>query len=168
MPAKENDFYIEASRYCDASPQTVKKYWEACVETIIRRMYLLGEVKMPGLGKMYSTIMPEKRQVQKDPRTGDYVEYVVPERIKPEFSAEDEFINDINGAGVTKQYRKRVKNKILTKRDLERIARTEEIENEKKLKPVPEELKKEMQERFLEVLEIKKNKGNKTNEKKSE
>ena len=83
---------------------------------------------------------------------GELFEYRMPEHIKPIFTPCDTFINDCNMKGVTKMYRRRAKNKQLTVRDLQRIAKAEAIE---RLKKVSDETKEAAQVEFAEKLKEK-------------
>ena len=76
----------------------------------------------------------------------------MPEHVKPIFTPCDTFINDCNMKGVTKKYRKRAKNKQLTVRDLQRIAKAEAIE---RLKKVSEETKEAAKIDFADKLKEK-------------
>ena len=82
--------------------------------------------KIPKIGYLTLQHMEEKVQKQTDGE-GGFKYYVVPERDKPVFTPDDEFIDDINMTGVTKSYRKRLKHDGLTLRDKERERRAKQI-----------------------------------------
>ena len=105
-------------RWADSlSTQTASKWWNAAFEVIVRNVYLQGSCRIPGLGVITTKEVKETYQKQINPETGETVVYKVPARVLPYLIASDDFVNDVNAEGVTKQYRKRLKANALTMRD---------------------------------------------------
>lgn len=123
----DKQFDIEVSRLLDCSPATAKKYREAIVEVVIRQMYFNGKCRFPYLGNFYVKEIEGYTQKQKN-KNGGYSYFDVPAHNKPCFEPADSFVNDINMGGVTKAYRKRLKRNKLTKADIERMARANQLE----------------------------------------
>lgn len=129
MTQRDCNFYSGVNRLCDKlSQRTVEKVWKAVAEYIVRAIYNTNTCYVPYLGTFNVRKIEESIQHQKTP-SGRIVEYIVPARIVPVFIPENPFIDDVNGHGVTKEYRKRLKNNALTARDYERLMRTEQIES---------------------------------------
>lgn len=42
-------FYEYAARLLESKPETVKKYWQACVDTIVHMLHLMVDAKCPEL-----------------------------------------------------------------------------------------------------------------------
>lgn len=125
----DKEFYIGVSKKLNISPEKVKEYWEqGFLEFIIHEVYYKGKCRVPFIGNFYTKRMKEQMSVQHDPK-GNLVTYRVPERDVPFFTASDHFINDINMQGVTKQFRKRLKNQKLSKRDYLREVRAQKLES---------------------------------------
>lgn len=121
----ERDFIKTACRWADASAyHTGTKWWEAFKETIIGEMFYYGTVYIPGIGTFTSKYMKNGKQKQIDQYGVEHI-YIVPERVIPVFTPEDDFINDINMHGVTKLYRARERKDQLTERDTIREMRAE-------------------------------------------
>lgn len=120
------ELYRLVARELDCTANTARKYVDAIVEVIAKEVYLSGCCRVPNLGIFDAKEIKESKQRHKD-ENGDIVEFTVPEHIRPTFTPCDAFINDCNLRGVTKEYRKRAKKKVLTKRDLERIAKAEAL-----------------------------------------
>lgn len=131
----EATFYRLLARELDCTTKTAKKYLDAIVEVIAKEVYLSGTCQIPYLGTFDAKQIPESTQRHKE-ENGDLVVYTIPEHIMPIFTATDNFINDCNLRGVTKEYRKRVRRKVLTRRDLERIAKAESM---KRLRNIAQE-----------------------------
>lgn len=123
----DKQFDTEVSRLLDCSPATAKKYREAIVEVVIRQMYFNGKCRFPYLGNFYVKEIEGYTQKQKN-KNGGYSYFDVPAHNKPCFEPADSFVNDINMGGVTKAYRKRLKRNKLTKADIERMARANQLE----------------------------------------
>ena len=85
----------------------------------------------------------------------------------PYFIPEDDFINDINCVGVTKKYRKRLKEGALTERDYEREARANAMDS---VSAMYEDRTEQAQEDFQQTLKQKRidNKRKKLNDEKDE
>ena len=144
------ELYRLVARELDCTAQTARKYVDAIVEVIAKEVYLSGTCRVPNLGIFDAQHIDEK--IQKQVHDGKLFEYRMPEHVKPIFTPCDTFINDCNMKGVTKLYRRRAKNKQLTVRDLQRIAKAEAIE---RLKKVSDETKEAAQVDFAEKLKEK-------------
>ena len=144
------ELYRLVARELDCTAQTARKYVDAIVEVIAKEVYLSGTCRVPNLGIFDAQHIDEK--IQKQVHDGKLFEYRMPEHVKPIFTPCDTFINDCNMKGVTKLYRRRAKNKQLTVRDLQRIAKAEAIE---RLKKVSDETKEAAQVEFAEKLKEK-------------
>ena len=144
------ELYRLVARELDCTAQTARKYVDAIVEVIAKEVYLSGTCRVPNLGIFDAQHIDEK--IQKQVHDGEILEYIMPEHVKPIFTPCDTFINDCNMKGVTKKYRKRAKNKQLTVRDLQRIAKAEAIE---RLKKVSEETKEAAKIDFADKLKEK-------------
>lgn len=144
----ETEFYRLLARELDCTAKTAKKYANAMVEVIAKEVYLSGHCQVPYLGSFDAKEIPEKVQRHKD-EDGNVVQYTIPEHIMPIFTATDNFINDCNLRGVTREYRKRVKRKMLTKHDLERIAKAESM---KRLRNISQEDKEVAKTAFSDKL----------------
>lgn len=144
------ELYRLVARELDCTAQTARKYVDAIVEVIAKEVYLSGTCRVPNLGIFDAQHIDEK--IQKQVHDGELFEYMMPEHVKPIFTPCDTFINDCNMKGVTKMYRRRAKNKQLTVRDLQRIAKAEAIE---RLKKVSDETKEAAQVDFAEKLKEK-------------
>ena len=144
------ELYRLVARELDCTAQTARKYVDAIVEVIAKEVYLSGTCRIPNLGIFDAQHIDEK--IQKQVHDGEFREYIMPEHVKPIFTPCDTFINDCNMKGVTKKYRKRAKNKQLTVRDLQRIAKAEAIE---RLKKVSEETKEAAKIDFADKLKEK-------------
>lgn len=145
------ELYRLVARELDCTAQTARRYVDAIVEVIAKEVYLSGCCRVPNLGIFDAKHIDEK--IQKQVHDGELYEFVMPEHVKPVFTPCDNFINDCNMKGVTKKYRKRAKNKQLTVRDLERIAKAEAIE---RLKNVSTEMKETAKIDFADKLKEKK------------
>lgn len=148
-----NEFYKEACRYADSkSTQTAAKWWLAFCEVITRRLYFDGRCRVPNLGIFGLRHVDESEQVQVSKQTGKRDVYVVPERDVPIFSPHDDFINDVNMAGVTKAFRRRQKSNKLTQRDWIRVKRAEAVG----ATGIPDEARiEEAKKKFQEMLKEK-------------
>lgn len=154
------ELYRLVARELDCTAQTARRYVDAIVEVIAKEVYLSGCCRVPNLGVFDAKQIKEYVQKQVTPE-GDIKEYLVPEHIKPVFTACDTFVNDCNMKGVTKKYRKRAKNKQLTVRDLERIAKADAIN---RLKNVADGEKEQAKADFTTRLKEMKEQHGKTEE----
>ena len=145
------ELYRLVARELDCTAQTARKYVDAIVEVIAKEVYLSGTCRVPNLGVFDAKHIEER--IQKQVHDGELYEFVMPEHVKPVFTPCDNFINDCNMKGVTKLYRRRAKNKQLTVRDLQRIAKAEAIE---RLKKVSDEMKETAKIDFADKLKEKK------------
>lgn len=120
----EKDFFLLAQRMADCKNVSVVKWWNVFYEVILRQIYLSGAVYLPNIG--WIELQKKEGKVFSRKRNDGTIEIVdVPERNMPVFKPEDDFVNDVNLIGVTKNYRQRVKNGALTARDKERERRTQ-------------------------------------------
>ena len=149
----KTEFYIEACRYADsANTGTAAKWWQAFVEVITRRLYFEGSCKTPLLGTFGERIIAESNQVHPNPNGEGTVVYTVPEHMYPTFTPSDDFINDVNMAGVTKQFRKRRKKELLSHRDYLREIRAQSLNIKGSLsEEVVEGAQKEFKEKLAEL-----------------
>lgn len=118
------EFYSYASGLLNVSPQTAKKYWMGFVDTIIHMLHFDGRCQMPGVGTFELKEVPSWTGMAKDDN-GDLVERIIPAWFKITYKSNDDFINNVNGRGVTKKYRKRVRERKLTPNDLKLITQAE-------------------------------------------
>lgn len=125
MMMTNKEFFQQVARFKESQPKTAAEWWAAIQEVIVRQVFYEGSCRLPGIGLF--TIEEEPEKTSKQTLNGKTVVYKVPARIKPVFHAEDDFINDINMSGVTKQYRKRLKANALTYRDVERELRAADV-----------------------------------------
>lgn len=122
----EKDFFLLAQRMADCKNASVVKWWNVFYEVILRQLYLAGAVYLPNIG--WIELKKREGKVFNRKRQDGTIEVVdVPERNMPIFTPEDDFVNDVNLVGVTKNYRQRVKNGSLTVRDKERERRTQAL-----------------------------------------
>lgn len=127
MMVTNKEFFKQACRWKDSSSiQTAAEWWSAFQEVIIREIFYNGCCRVPGLGTFTVIEEPSYYQKQKMPN-GKTMTYLVQGRIRPDFTPEDDFINDINMQGVTKKYRRRLKEGALTERDFARQVRADSL-----------------------------------------
>lgn len=117
-------FYEYAASLLESKPETIKKYWQACVGTIVHMLHFDGRCQMPGVGTFRLKKYPERRVMAKNEQ-GELVEQINPAWFNITYDANDAFINNVNGKGVTKLYRQRVRNRKLTPNDLKLITQAE-------------------------------------------
>lgn len=121
------EFYRIAAKLANRKTETeARKWWKAFFEEIVRELYVNGVVYLPLIG--YFKLDYQKQIVRRkiDENGLPYWEEV-PERDMPTFVPEDDFINDVNMKGVTKNYRYRCKHNQRTLRDRERYKRLQEL-----------------------------------------
>ena len=118
------EFYDYAANLLESKPETVKKYWQACVDTIVHMLHFDGRCQMPSVGTFRLKKHPERRVMAKN-EAGELVEQINPAWFSITYDANDAFINNVNGKGVTKLYRQRVRNRKLTPNDLKLITQAE-------------------------------------------
>src|SRR5574344_1373573 len=153
-------FYEYAARLLESKPETVKKYWQACVDTIVHMLHFDGRCQMPSVGTFRLKKHPERRVMAKN-EAGELVEQINPAWFSITYDANDAFINNVNGKGVTKLYRQRVRNRKLTPNDLKLITQAEaertakrtleQMQNER-----IEKAKKQSYDDFINVINKKK------------
>ena len=107
------EFYAYAGGLLNVSPQTAKKYWMGFVDTIIHILHFDGKCQMPSIGRFDLKELPERRVMAKND-AGELVERINPAWFKILYTVNEEFLNNVNGRGVTKKYRKRVRERKLT------------------------------------------------------
>lgn len=155
MMTTNKEFFQQACRWKDStSIKTAAEWWVAFQEVIIRELFYNGNCRVPGLGKFIVEERKSSYVKQKD-ANGKEISYFVPARIVPIFAPEDDFINDINMQGVTKAYRKRLKNKGLIQRDFERELRAEALNATAAVEEMAELRKNKSKEDFQNLLESK-------------
>lgn len=169
MIQKDRDFYEGVNRLLDrTNVSKTEKEWKAFVEYIVRAIYNTNTCYVPYLGNFKVRKIEERIQHQKTP-SGKPIDCIVPARIVPVFFAQSEFIDDVNGHGVTKEYRRRLKNNALTTRDYERLLRTEQLESPDVYHRTKDDIERS-KENFRKMLEEKvqrealKNKNNNSKE----
>ena len=79
---------------------------------------------MPGVGTFELKEVPSWTGMAKDDN-GELVERTIPSWFKITYKSNDDFVNNVNGRGVTKRYRKRVRERKLTPNDLKLITQAE-------------------------------------------
>lgn len=161
----KKEFFALASKIIEGNPKpkTAEKYWEGFLEVIAREIYYHGSCRLPHLGKFTVKHIEEKIQIQKTPE-GKEISYKVPERDIPVFTPHDDFINDMNYKGVTKQYRKRLKQGRLTARDYRRQLKSEYIADNLPDETTGDERLQKFKDDFAKRLEqLKEDKGNNEN-----
>lgn len=122
----EKDFFLLAQRLSDSKNISVTKWWNIFYEVILRQLYISGAVYLPNIG--WLELKKKEGKVYTRKKSDGSVEIVdIPARNVPCFKPEDDFINDVNLVGITKNYRQRVKNGALTARDKLREQRTQEM-----------------------------------------
>ena len=152
MMITNKEFFKQACRWKDSSSiQTAAEWWSAFQEVIIREIFYNGVCRIPGIGTFSVEVRESYFQKQRGPG-GKIVTYLVPERITPVFVPEDDFVNDINMQGVTKKYRKRLKDGALTERDFARQIRADSLEFGVCIEEMMEQRKKEAQEQLRKLL----------------
>lgn len=119
------EYYLQVAKWVDVKKEsTAKKWCNAVVEVIIQECFFKHTCRVPLLGVFDLELQKELTQTQT--KDGITQTYVVPEHYLIKFTPCDSFINDVNGKGVTKLYRNRVKKEKITKRDVERQLRFEQ------------------------------------------
>ena len=158
------EFFKQACRWKDStSIQTAAEWWGAFQEVIIREVFYNGSCRVPGLGTFTVTEEPSYYQTQKGPN-GKTMTYLVQGRIRPNFTPEDDFINDINMQGVTKKYRKRLKEGALTERDYARQVRADSLAASACVDEMVEQRREKAQKEFQKLLNTKRKLKEQSNE----
>ena len=165
MMTTNKEFFTQACRWKDnGSVSTAAQWWAAFQEVIVRELFYNSSCRVPGLG--YFVIKQEDGHFQKQKKpNGREVSYFVPGRITPVFRPEDDFINDVNMQGVTKQYRKRVKAGALTERDYIRQIRADSLAANACISEIIEQRKEEAKKEFQQLLAAKREQKEKANAK---
>lgn len=164
MMTTNKEFFKQACRWKDStSIYTAAEWWSAFQEVIIREVFYNGCCRVPGIGTF--TIKEEESHYMKQRMpNGKEVTYLVPGRIVPIFTPEDDFINDVNMQGVTKQYRKRLKKGALTERDYTRQIRADSLAASACVDEMIEQRRESAKKEFQKLLEKKREDKVKTNE----
>lgn len=164
MMTTNKEFFKQACRWKDStSIQTAAEWWSAFQEVIIREVFYNGCCRVPGIGTF--TIKEEESHYTKQRMpNGKEVTYLVPGRIVPIFTPEDDFINDVNMQGVTKTYRKRLKKGALTERDYIRQVRADSLAASACVDEMIEQRRESAKKEFQKLLEKKREDKAKTNE----
>lgn len=164
MMVTNKEFFKQACRWKDStSIQTAAEWWGAFQEVIIREVFYNGSCRVPGLGTFTVTEEPSYYQTQKGPN-GKTMTYLVQGRIRPNFTPEDDFINDINMQGVTKKYRKRLKEGALTERDYARQVRADSLAASACVDEMVEQRREKAQKEFQKLLKTKRELKEQANE----
>lgn len=164
MMTTNKEFFKQACRWKDStSIQTAAEWWSAFQEVIIREVFYNGCCRVPGLGTF--TIKEEESHYTKQRMpNGKEVTYLVPGRIIPIFTPEDDFINDVNMQGVTKKYRKRLKQGALTERDYTRQVRADSLAASACVDEMVEQRREKAQQEFQKLLKTKRELKEQANE----
>lgn len=164
MMTTNKEFFKQACRWKDStSIYTAAEWWSAFQEVIIREVFYNGCCRVPGIGTF--TIKEEESHYMKQRMpNGKEVTYLVPGRIVPIFTPEDDFINDVNMQGVTKQYRKRLKKGALTERDYTRQIRADSLAASACVDEMIEQRRESAKKEFQKLLEKKREDKATTNE----
>lgn len=164
MMLTNKEFFKQACRWKDStSIQTAAEWWGAFQEVIIREVFYNGSCRVPGLGIFTVTEEPSYYQTQKTPN-GKTMTYLVQSRIKPNFTPEDDFINDINMQGVTKKYRRRLKEGALNERDYARQVRADSLAASACVDEMVEQRREKAQKEFQKLLNTKRKLKEQSNE----
>ena len=107
-PVNGEDMFKYAAHLADCNPKVVKKYWGYILDAIIHVCHFDGECEVPGF---CSVILED----------GELKEVTEQSYCKVKANPVDDFINDVNGFGVTRAYKMRVKKKKLNERDIRRM-----------------------------------------------
>ena len=118
------EIYTYDNRLHNVSTQTAKKYWMGFVDTIIHILHFDGKCQMPSIGRFDLKEIPEYRVTAKND-AGELVERINPAWFKILYKYNDDFLNNVNGRGVTKKYRSLVRERKLTPNDLKLITQAE-------------------------------------------
>lgn len=118
------EFYEYASGLLNVSPKTAQKYWMGFVDTIIHILHFDGKCQMPSVGTFVLEELPERKVMSKNEQ-GELVERINPAWFKILYKCNEDFLNNVNGRGVTKKYRKRVRERKLNANDLKLITQAE-------------------------------------------
>lgn len=95
-------FFKYAAELVDSSPETVRKYYQACVDTLIHMLHFDGRCHLPYVGVFTLEEMPERTVIAKD-ADGELVERTNPAWFKILYKTNEDFLNNVNGRGVTKK-----------------------------------------------------------------
>ena len=151
----DKEFLTKMCRYADTTNlQTASKWFRAFVETVVHELYYNRKCRVPDIGTFTLKYIKPSRQIHED-KDGNKIEYLIPERYRPEFIPHDTFINDVNYTGVTKQYRKRLKKNVLTKKDYMRDVRREAESMQNNMEVLSEEEIEEAKTKFQELIKQK-------------
>ena len=163
MMVTNKEFFKQACRWKDSSSiQTAAEWWSAFQEVIIREIFYNGCCRVPGLGTFTVIEEPSYYQKQKMPN-GKTMTYLVQGRIRPDFTPEDDFINDINMQGVTKKYRRRLKEGTLTERDFARQVRADSLAASACVDEMIEQRRDSAKKEFQKLLDAKRTAKAKSN-----
>jgi len=147
------EFYLQVSKWVNGKRIGVAQKWcNAVVEIIIQECFFKHSCRVPLLGIFDLVHHEEKEQIQNI--NGVNQTFVVPEHYSVKFTPCDSFVNDVNGKGITKLYRNRVKQDKPTKRDIERQLRFEKEKMDEYLKQqekIQKALEKETNEKNKEI-----------------
>ena len=163
MMTTNKEFFKQACRWKDTtSIQTAAEWWSAFQEVIIREVFYNGCCRVPGIGT-FTIKEEESHYIKQRMPNGKEVTYLVPGRIVPIFTPEDDFINDVNMQGVTRKYRKRLKKGALTERDYTRQVRADSLAASACVDEIIEQRRESAKKEFQKLLEKKREDKAKTN-----
>lgn len=127
MSRNPEDVFKYASEISGNDLKTIKRYWKFIQQAIVHVAHFDGVCQIDNLAVVKVRVSEPKKDVAID-KDGVLVETTIPPVYAAEIKLLDSFIDDLNGRGVTKSYKKRVKEKKLTEHDLERIVRVDMAE----------------------------------------
>ena len=164
MMVTNKEFFKQACRWKDSvSVQTAAEWLAAFQEVIIREIFYNGVCRVPGLGTFMIKEEESHYQKQRMPN-GKEMTYLIPGRITPIFTPEDDFINDINMQGVTRKYRQRLKQGSLSERDYARQIRADSLAASACVDEMIEQRRETAKKEFQKLLDKKRKDKAKANE----
>lgn len=122
-PVNGEDMFKYAAHLADCNPKVIKKYWGYILDAIIHVCHFDGECEVPGFCSVILERVDAKKYIIKDEEDGQFKEVTEPSYCKVKANPVDDFINDVNGFGVTHAYKMRVKKKKLNERDIQRMTK---------------------------------------------
>lgn len=140
------EFYSEACKFMNKKDLNLAaEWWESFVEVIIRRMYFDSICECPYLGKfeVRNSCFRIKSQDTLDKERQEFMHYKTQTKVIPAFFPSDNFINDVNMSGVTREYKKRSKRHKLSHRDYLRMTRSEMLASNSNRHNNDDKIKKE-------------------------
>lgn len=133
MSRNPEDVFKYAAEISSNDVKTIKRYWKYIQQAIVHVAHFDGVCQIDNLATIKVRASEPKKDISID-RDGTLVETTLPPVYTADVKLLDSFIDDLNGRGVTKSYKKRVKEKKLTEHDLERIVRMDVAEEAREAK----------------------------------